>query len=79
MQSKKHSIIEQLLNVGSGFILSFILWVYVITPLWNIPMSMSDNIAIIFIFTVVSVTRGYLWRRYFNGILTKNNEIRKRF
>jgi hypothetical protein len=71
MQSKKHSIIEQLLNVGSGFILSFILWVYVITPLWNIPMSMSDNIAIIFIFTVVSITRGYLWRRYFNGILTK--------
>lgn len=68
MQSRKQSLIEQLLNVGSGFLVSLLLWSYVIVPVWSIEVSTQDNLAITLTFTVVSVARGYMWRRLFNKI-----------
>lgn len=65
-QSKTKSLVEQLLNIGSGFIVSLIVWIYVIAPIWSIDVTMSDNLNITLIFTVISVIRGYLWRRLFN-------------
>ena len=67
MQTKVGSLIESCLNVGSGFILALLLWKLVIVPWWEFDVSMNDNIAITGIFTVVSVLRGYVWRRVFNG------------
>lgn len=66
MQSKWDSFIEQCLNVFSGYVLSFLLWVWVIVPIWQIPVDMYESAAINLVFTVVSVIRGYIWRRYFN-------------
>ena len=66
-QSKLESALEQTLNVGSGFILSYMIWITVITPVYDIQLSTSDNLTVTLIFTVVSLLRGYVWRRLFNG------------
>lgn len=72
MQSKTASLIEQILNVGSGFIISLIVWVYVIVPIWNFDVTMTENLTITFMFTIVSVIRGYAWRRLFNYYTVKS-------
>lgn len=66
MQSKKQSAVESCLNIGSGFIVSVVLWRWVIAPLWDIPVNFADDVGIVASFTAVSVIRSYLWRRYFN-------------
>ncbi len=66
MQSKTHSLIEVLLNIGSGFVISVLLQQYLITPIYHLPTSGSQNITITIIFTVVSVARSYFFRRLAN-------------
>lgn len=61
MQSKAQSMIEQVLNVGSGYVLSVMLWVFVITPFFDIQTSLTENLTINATFTVVSVIRGYYY------------------
>ncbi len=69
MQSKYHSFLEQTLNVGSGFLISVLVWEYVVKNLIHSGvLSVDSSIWITVIFTVVSFVRGYLWRRYFNGL-----------
>lgn len=65
MQSRRMSLIEQFANIGSGFIISSLLWHFVIQPLWNIETSVAENLQITTLFTVVSIARGYAWRRLF--------------
>lgn len=57
---------ESLLNVGSGFIVSLLLWSFIIVPVYEIEVTMTQNLEITAIFTVISVIRGYVWRRVFN-------------
>lgn len=64
-QSRIESLIESFLNVGSGFIFALIFWIMVITPVFNIQVSMADNIQITILFTFISIIRGFLWRRFF--------------
>ena len=64
-QSRSSSLLEQCLSTASGFILSMCVWAVVIVPLWNVPIRFIDNLAITSIFTVVSIIRGYVWRRVF--------------
>jgi hypothetical protein len=66
MQSRVGSFVEQVLNIGSGFFISLLLWSFIIVPVWELDVSMNDNLTITGIFTVVSVVRGYVWRRFFN-------------
>lgn len=66
VQSRLGSLTEQVLNTGSGFLLSFCIWQSV-GPLFGYHVSLHDNFAITSIFTVASVARGYLWRRFFNN------------
>ena len=65
MQSRRMSLIEQFANIGSGFIISSLLWHFVIQPLWSIETSVTENLQITTLFTVVSIARGYAWRRLF--------------
>ena len=65
-QSKKESLVEQALNVGSGWLLSLLVWAFLISPLYNIETSLAENMGITIIFTFISIVRGYMWRRYFN-------------
>jgi len=71
-QSKLSSLNESLINISSGFFVSLIIWIYVVAPLWNIEMTMLDNLGITGIFTVSAVIRSYMWRRIFNHHLHKN-------
>lgn len=51
----------------SGFLLSFLLWRYVVGPLYGIPRSATQELGVTMLFTVVSITRSYAWRRTFNA------------
>jgi hypothetical protein len=66
-QRKTTSLTEVCLNVGSGYILSLIVWINIIAPIWDIEVKRNDNLIITGIFTAMSVVRGYFWRRLFNN------------
>jgi hypothetical protein len=68
MQSAKHSLIEVLLNIGTGFIISALLQQYVVAPIWHLPPAFRSNLEITVFFTVVSVIRSYVFRRIANRI-----------
>lgn len=72
MQTKYQSLIETLLNIGSGFFLALIMQVLV-AWWYDLPLKFSQNVEITIIFTIVSVTRSYAWRRYFNKRHNKEN------
>ena len=69
-QSKIESHIEALVNIGSGFILSFLVWLYIVSPLIRVEVlnynSPTDGLYITLIFTITSYIRSYFWRRFFN-------------
>lgn len=65
-QLKRHSLMESILNVASGFVISVIVWETVVKPVWNIQTTFSENLSITCLFTVISIARGYLWRRLGN-------------
>jgi hypothetical protein len=71
MQTKSMSLVEQICNVGSGFIISLLVWQYIICPVWHIERGSGDGVQITMVFTLVSVVRGYLWRRIFNRTVSK--------
>lgn len=70
-QSKLSSLVEQLLNVGSGFVVSLIFWTFVVVPVWDLEVNTQENLSITACFTILSVVRGYVWRRIFNRKVTK--------
>ena len=68
-QSKLESLIESSVNTFSGWFISFLLWSFIVGPLFDIDTSIIENMLITAIFTVVSIGRSYFWRRFFaNGI-----------
>ena len=66
MQSKKESMIETLTNVGIGWFVSFIANMLVL-PLFGYNINLTDGVLISIIFTIISIVRGYLIRRFFNS------------
>jgi len=67
MQSKWKSFEEQVLNVGTGAVLSYLVWQEVVLPLVKIGCFEYENTVIITgIFTVTSFIRSYVWRRIYN-------------
>lgn len=73
-QSRVESFIESSLNIGSGFVISLLLWMYVVAPLFDVDVTFTDNLAITGMFTVTSVIRSYVWRRLFNKRLHRKLE-----
>ena len=70
MQTKKQSLIESLINVTIGFLVTMIS-LYLLLPALGIESNTQKNIALTFYFTVLSIARNYLLRRYFNGKVRK--------
>ena len=66
-QSKKHSILESLINVAVGYGVALASQLLVF-PLFGIHIPLSSNIAIGVIFTVISIARSYVLRRAFNWL-----------
>lgn len=83
MQSKRHSFIESCMNVFSGMLIAFMIsqTAHVLQDeirqyiwsgfVWNV--SATSNMIMTVILTIVSIARGYAWRRHFNRRLV--NEI----
>ena len=66
MQSKRESMIETLTNVGIGWFISFIANMLVL-PLFGYNINLTDGVLISIIFTIISIVRGYVVRRWFNS------------
>lgn len=65
-QDKMDSLMEAVTNTAVGFVISLITW-YFVAAAMNIPMTWAENLIITGIFTVVSIARGYVLRRIFDG------------
>ena len=67
MQSRLMSLIEALANVVVGFWLA-VLAQMIVFPLFGLPISFGQNLAIATLFTGVSLVRGYVLRRLFETL-----------
>ena len=70
MQTKKQSLIESLTNVLIGYSTAFVSQL-LIFPLFSISVTIGDNLLIGLYFTLISLVRSYVVRRYFNKKLWK--------
>ena len=66
MQSKKQSFIESLTSTTIGIIIGIVLNLTIL-PIFGYPVSLSDSLWISVIFTVISIIRSYIIRRWFNS------------
>lgn len=75
MQTKWGSFVEAWGNVAIGFGINFTAnWI--ILPLFGFTnFTLGKNLAIGGIFTVISVGRSYIIRRWFNGLKFGNHEV----
>ena len=74
MQTKKESLLEILISVTIGWLIGFISNM-VILPLFGYPISVADSIYISILFTLISIIRGYIVRRYFTWKEYKKEKI----
>ena len=63
-QTRKNSLVESIVNVGIGYTVA-VLSQAVVFPLFNIHITFTDNLLIGLWFTVISIARSYLVRRWF--------------
>lgn len=63
-QTRATSLVEVCINVGIGFCVSMAIWPFV-GAMFDIEYSLSRHWGITAIFTVVSIARGYIIRRFF--------------
>ena len=66
MQTKRQSLIETLTSVFVGWLIGVILNLTIL-PLFDYNITVVDSLWVSLIFTVVSVIRGYIIRRWFNS------------
>ena len=67
MQSRFLSALESIANVMVGYIVAIVAQT-IVFPIFDVYISMSDNLMIGAIFTLVSLVRSYFLRRVFNRI-----------
>ena len=60
-QSRAGSAVESAVNIGSGYVLSWMLWRYVAAPMFEIETSAAEQHGICLLFTALSLVRSYLW------------------
>ena len=64
-QTKLGSLVESLVNIAIGFTVAFFSQI-LIFPLFGLEASIGDNLGIGACFTVISLIRSYIIRRWFN-------------
>lgn len=70
MQTKKMSLIETTVSVAIGYIVALLSQI-IIFPLFNINVTIGENLLIGLFFTFTSIVRGYFVRRLFNRLSKK--------
>lgn len=66
VQGKLGSFLEASSNVLSGFLISWLMWQFVVAPIWGYDTGVADATGITLLFTVSSLIRSYTLRRLFN-------------
>lgn len=66
-QSRLMSLVESLTNVSVGFGLA-VLTQLIVLPRFGVQMSIGDNLTLGTVFTIVSVVRSYVLRRFFEAL-----------
>ncbi len=66
-QKKLQSLVEVIINTAIGYIIAVTAQYYVF-PIFNIHIPISDDLKIGLIFTMISIARSYILRRFFNYI-----------
>lgn len=66
-QSHKHSLYESLINVSIGYVIA-IGSQMVILPLYDIHIPTEQNFTMALMFTLISLVRSYILRRWFNKL-----------
>jgi len=59
-----NSLIESIIDVGSGFLLAVAIQIFIF-PFFGLYPTILDSIGIALIFTVISMLRSWVWRSYF--------------
>jgi len=67
MQSRLQSMFEALINILVGFSINMLLN-FSVFPLFGWHISLSQNLALGGVYTVVSIVRSYCLRRIFNRV-----------
>lgn len=70
MQSRLMSAVETATNIAVGLVVSFMAQL-LIFEVYDISITVSQNVEITLFFTLVSIVRSYALRRFFNNIRTK--------
>jgi hypothetical protein len=65
MQTRLSSLIEAIINVAIGFVVSLVLTAFLL-PAYGHHVTWSQNLQITGIFTIASILRQYAVRRWFN-------------
>lgn len=66
-QSRAMSLVESLTNVAVGYGIAVITQI-VVFPLFGLTTTLSENMAMGAIFTVVSIARSFTLRRFFEAL-----------
>jgi hypothetical protein len=66
VQGRLASFVEANMNVMSGFFISWMVWLFVVAPLFNYDTGFFKGFLITSIFTVSSLLRAYIIRRIVN-------------
>ncbi len=74
MQSKKNSLIESFTNVMVGYGIAIVSQL-IIFPIFDIHITLSENFLIGLWFTIISIIRSYIIRRWFNNRIINLNKI----
>lgn len=73
-QTRLGSFIEACINVAIGFSINFVANLLIL-PLIGFHISVSQNLFIGVLYTVISVCRSYVIRRWFNARVHKAAEV----
>lgn len=64
-QTKTRSWVEAGTNTGIGFLINIAVNHFIFNS-FHVELTLKQNLSITLIFTIISVVRGYLIRRFFN-------------
>jgi len=70
-QTRLESLLEVVVGTAAGFLVSMVTWQLIAWPLFGYRVTLWDNLLISAIFTVVSIARQYVFRRFFNAGIHK--------
>ena len=70
-QTRLGSLYEAWINVLIGFGINYVMNLVILGWIMGLPITLLDNLWIGLMFTVVSVARSYVIRRYFNAKLQR--------